>query len=233
MEKEWMKELREKRKCMRSAMIVVETHDNRRSMELITEQPKIYREKDWLLLESITWAGSKTIIENADLSSGNKVEMELSGTYKTLFDMLGWVEQKLTTEPTALIIKNIVNFDPYLTNVLYSWAKNTNMMMSGSTIILFVENIQTDSSPIGLPQSIVECVDIIRPVNSTMTERESDVQMSINIGLMEQKHKDELVKLLDGLNLDQIDLVLTNIAIRHTKMVQIAPLIDELIPKRY
>jgi len=224
----WIDELIAKRRTMQSPMVVVETDDIRRYRQLVHQRPNIAPNahgERWIVLETWTWKGLNEI--KVDKSSIGKTggreityeEMEpmncvavcpMKQSEKNAYcnvycNILSKAIDELSKQPTVLVIKSLLKVDDYLANVLFSVATDLRLLYRGSTIVLFLGNRNI------LPKAIRKHVVIVTPPKSTAEERTMEIKNAILIGILELDEKEipAVVRALAGLNLDQIDMFLT------------------------
>ena len=214
----WMSNLVEQRKILVSPLMVIESNDMRRYRALLFQKPSFFlhdeKEGRWLVLESWTNCGLKKVtVERNGMTYGRTTYEEIiNEPMGNLYSLMSRIMEELTKERTVLVIKNLLMVDEYISNMLLSIATDMEIMYRGSTVILFVENREI------LPKSLLKQTRVITPPKSTMMERMIDLENAIEAGVlneMGEKEKESAIQLLEGLNLDQIDAILTELSIRN------------------
>jgi len=240
---DWIKELKLQRQTLFSPLLIVETDDERRYRALLQQRPqfiKVNGGEDWFTLEN--WKGFKEAIINEKKQVDYKPLQDAKQMGGDISMLLSQVSDKLLEKPSVLIVKNILKTNDMINNVLYSWATDMEIMYKGSTIVMFLEDRDI------LPQSVWSRTKIVTPPKSTEEERQEDLKNAIESGAIEvnQKAMPSAIRLLAGLNLDQIDALITEMSIRNrgkidldvlarlkTAIIAQDPVIDVLNPPKF
>jgi ATP-dependent 26S proteasome regulatory subunit len=224
---DWIKELRIKRQTNLSPLIIVETDDIGRYRNLIEAKPHIMTingAENWFTLEN--WNGLKQIkpsykeIDNSRDAGGGDITFLLAQASEMLFPeeekekKRDWLKtksgKKWSPKPAVLVVKNILESNAQINYVLFSWATDEELRKNHSTVILFLEDRSI------IPQSVWSHVKIISPPKSTAKERRDLIEQGIKDGAF-NRPSDELmlsaIRQLAGLNTDEIDAVLAEMAI--------------------
>jgi SpoVK/Ycf46/Vps4 family AAA+-type ATPase len=238
----WIKELKLQRLTMFGPLLLVETDDERRYRALLQQRPEfVKRNEEWFTLEN--WKGFRKVIVN---EKDKKIDYEVIKDAKDMGGdisaLLKEVSEKMLETPSVLVIKNILKTNDFINNVLYSWATDMEIMYQGSSVVMFLEDRNI------LPQSIWSRTKVVTPPKSTEDERQEDLKSAIDNGAIEvdKKIMPSAVRLLAGLNLDQIDALITEMSIRNrgktdidllarlkTAIIAQDPVIDIINPPKF
>jgi ATP-dependent 26S proteasome regulatory subunit len=240
---DWIKELKLQRQTLFSPLLIVETDDERRYRALLQQRPNFVKAnggEDWFTLES--WKGFKEVVLNDKKQIDYRPLSDAKQMGGDIGMLLNEVSNKLLEKPSVLVIKNILKTNDMINNVLYSWATDMEIMYKGSTIVMFLEDRDI------LPQNVWARTKIVTPPKSTEEERQEDLKNAVDSGALEvnQKVMPSAVRLLAGLNLDQIDALITEMSIRNrgktdldllarlkTGIISQDPVIDVLNPPKF
>jgi ATP-dependent 26S proteasome regulatory subunit len=244
----WVKEVILQRQTMYGPMVLVETDDERRFRAILQQRPRfseVNGGEEWYTLEN--WKGLRQVLYN-DTDGKKKIDYNIIQDTKmgggVIYNGMAKAEEFMQDEkhPMVLVVKGLLQTDPYTNNVLFSWATNMDVMNKKSTIILFLEDRNI------IPQSIWSHMKIVVPPKSTEDEREADLKSAITCGAMEvdKKTMPSAVRLLAGLNLDQTDALITELSIRNlgkmdldilaklkTQILARDPVIDVINPPKF
>jgi len=241
---DWIKELQLYRKVLASAVIIVETDDIRRSRALMEKRPilsNLNGKENWYTLEN--WEGFKEIVPVVD---NGFTERELANVRDAGGDMqylLNQVSEKLEEGSAVVVVKNLLESNLTLNNIFLSWATNQRIMKAGSTVIIFLEDRTI------LPQAVWSHCKIVTPPKSTRDERKLDLEEAKKGGAFQKMNEDTMqsaITALAGLNRDQIDAIIAEIAIRNNHKMDLGllaklkvdliardPIVEVVQPSKY
>ena len=245
---DWKKEVSVQRRSMYSNGIIVQTDDCKRIDELINEmktrypEPLLVKLKDkqtnkwiserWLILDG--WEGLSSF--EKDKTSNIWLEKNIADSKKfggQLRPLLEAVSKELDKKQAVLIVRNILKSEESFNNALRSWSTSNRLRTRNSTIIVFVE----DSCV--FPESVwskMKIVDVPKSLPGERKQRLIETQnlMSINGNKkLDDSKRRAAVRILAGLNLDQVDAAIIESIIRdyHVDLDTLAGIKTEMLGK--
>jgi ATP-dependent 26S proteasome regulatory subunit len=222
----WIEEVSIQRRSLYSNGIIVQTDDCKRISEILSvmkanhPKPIIIKKNGsaarerWLLLDS--WEGLREVKKAA--GDGWKVEpiadaKKYGGGIKKL---LPKVSQELEKGDTVLVIQNLLKTNDSINSALLSWSSSDTLRFADSTVLVFTEDISI------LPQSVWSKMKVVDVPKSLPDERqrmiEDDEQVMGTANRLDEEQKKAAVRLLSGMNLDQIDATLIESLVRYNKI---------------
>lgn len=222
----WIEEVSIQRRSLYSNGIIVQTDDCKRISQLLgrmkAEHPApIILKKNgsaaserWLLLDS--WEGLREVKKG----TGSEWHIEpIAHAKKTgggLKKLLPKVSQELEKGDTVVVIQNLLKTDDSINSALLSWSTSDTLRFADSTVLVFTEDISI------LPQSVwgkMKTVDVPKSLpKERMQMIEEDEKVMGSTERLSEEQKKATVRLLAGLNLDQIDATVIESLVRYKKI---------------
>lgn len=214
----WIKEISMQRKTLFSNGIIVQTEDPLRIKELKDTikakypEPIILKlregngkkkwiEEKWLILDG--WEGFLSF--NPPEKPGEewktkKIE-DSQGFGGMVQPLLKAVSEELHKKNRVLIVQNLLNAEDALNRALRSWSLSTSIRAVKSTIIVFSEDIQK------FPEQVWSNMKTVDVPKATEEERHQMIEAvrAANKNAIKQEQTRSLVRLLAGMNKNQID----------------------------
>jgi len=220
----WISEVSIQRRSLYSNGIIVLTDDCKRISQLISAMKANYpkpvilkknstttRER-WLILDG--WDGLQEIKRD---SSGEDWIIETLADAKKfgggIKKLLPVVSKELEKGDTVLIIQNLLQTNESINSALLSWSTSDKLRSVDSTVLIFIEDINI------LPQNVWSKMKAVDVPKSLPDERGSmiteDERVMGAINKLDEQEKRAAVRLLAGMNLDQIDASIIESLVRN------------------
>lgn len=221
----WIKELSVQRQSLYSNGLIVQTDDCKRVSELIGTmkakypEPVLIRKKDesgnwirerWLILDG--WDGLSELKKSVGkwITSVIADAKKYGGEIRTLLPV---VSNELDKGDTILIVQNLLLADKHINNAFRSWSTSDRLRSIDSSIVVFVEDASM------FPQNVWSKMKIIDVPKSLDHERlriiKEEQEMMAARPTLDKKDERAAVRILAGMNLDQIDAAVVESMIRH------------------
>jgi SpoVK/Ycf46/Vps4 family AAA+-type ATPase len=217
---DWTEETSVKRKNLYSNLILIESDDSRRIIELLNEKPAMAKKKkgseQWYAFDPLN--GLRDIVPSSDstkVSYGDS-KTDVNIAQYGLASVLPILTEYLKKGNTVLVMINIIKTDDALNTALLGWATDEDIMEKSSTIILFVKDRSI------FPNEVVSKANIVHIKKSTETERVtllSQIQLGMEVSeLMGDDELDSAMRLTAGLTLDQAEAAAVESILEKTKL---------------
>jgi ATP-dependent 26S proteasome regulatory subunit len=214
-ENDWVEDAAAQRKTLYSNVIVVESDDKRRLIEILNDTPGMAKRKKgqekWYVLDP--WNGLMEVIFKTN-DEGDRAGYVYKKVDEVDVKSMGFnaalpvISEMLTKGNMVLVLTNLLKTDDTLNTAIMGWSADDEILQNDSSVIVFVANRYI------LPTEVWSKLSIITPPKSTENERLTllwDQQAGISEGSgqpIDEPTDEEiasLVRLTAGLNLDQIE----------------------------
>lgn len=225
-EAHWIDEIRVRRQSLYSNVILIETDDQGRIIELLEGFQKRApfakydenEQENWFILDG--WKGVMGVTPDPNNVFALNPLPDLQGGPYGIDPLLENIEEMLLEENTVLVIQNIYESSRAFNAALLSWASNDGIRAADSTIILF-----TPSRDI-FPERVWGRMSIIRPPRSTADERhellrEAQFSMPVDNLKVDEETDGELAALTAltaGMTKDQLEAAAVESIIRYQEL---------------
>lgn len=200
----WYEELNVKRRNLYSNLVLIESDDTRRYLELVSEMPAIAKKKKgtekWYVLDPLN--GLRGIVKQGnEISYDQKSDINIQQFgFASIFPV---VSDLLRKGDAVVVITNVIKTDDAFNTTLLGWSTDTALMDHDSTVLMFVNDRSI------FPNEVISKMNIMHLKRSTEFERMeliSAAQLNMKVDeVKDDEGIDDAVRITAGMNLEQVE----------------------------
>ena len=217
-ENKWLEEVGMKRKNLYSNVVLVESDDSRRILEMFGERPAIAKKKKgnelWYSLDPLNGLREVKSGANEPISYEQKSDINIQQFgFQSMYPI---VTELLKKGNCIVVITNLIKTDDQLNTTLLGWCTDDDLMSKDATVIMFIGDRSI------FPNEVMSKMNIVHLRRSTESERVdllSQVQHGMDVSeTLSDDELDDAMRLTAGLNLEQVEAAAVESILRKTKL---------------
>ena len=140
---EWLEELSLKRKNLYSNVVLVESDDSRRMLELLGQQPAMSMKKkgneDWYVLDPLNGLRQVTS-SSVDKSISYEIKSDINIQQYGFASIIQTVSELLKKGKVVIVLTNFIKTDDTWNTTLLGWSTDDDLMSNDASVVLFVND---------------------------------------------------------------------------------------------
>lgn len=214
---DWYEELNVKRRNLYSNIVLIESDDTRRYLELVNERPAVAKKskgkEKWYALDPLNGLREVVLIGNEisyePRSDINIQQFGFSSIFPTVSDAL-------KKGDSVVVITNLIKTDDAFNTTLLGWATDNVLMDNDSTVLMIVNDRSI------FPNEVISKMNIMHLKRSTEFERRqliSAAQENMKVDEeLEDEELDDATRITAGMNLEQVEASAVESILVHNKI---------------